>query len=403
MKVLQINASYKIGSTGKIMADLNSVINAAGHSGYMLAGYGEFEKEIKDTTLSFNNSKSPTSTRINLLISRLTGTMGYRHKDRTKKAIDWIDRLDPDIIHLHNIHGDWINIFILFEYLHKKNIPVVWTLHDCWAFTGRCSHFENCGCMKWKTGCYDCRNKKVYPLTYIFDWSKSMYKDKKDIFGRLNQLTLVTPSIWLAKYVKESYLQNRKVHVIHNGIDTNVYIPSDKKSLIDSKVGNRKLILGVASSWSDFKGLSDFLHLNQLIDHNKYVIALIGLNHRQMETIPSDIIGIERTNNVSQLVDIYSKAYVFLNLSYQDNFPTTNIEALSCGTPVITYNTGGSPEAIIDHVGTVIEKGNIEEVLSAIDRSSEFLSETCRNTAVSYFDKNDRFNEYIRLYETLCR
>lgn len=393
MRIVQINGTMKIGSTGKIMYELNDVLEKNGHEGYMVSAYST------DTKLGnqycTNSSHYDVPLKSNILISRITGVMGYRHKKDTIRLIEWIDNINPDIIHLHNIHGDWIHLKTLFKYLEKKDMPVVWTLHDCWSFTGRCSHFELCGCNKWESECHNCHNKKVYPVTYFFDFSKKMFRDKKKMFTSLKNLTLVTPSAWLKKYVEQSFLQNYDVNVIHNGINT------EKYESLEKPIYDKKIILGVASSWSSTKGFDDFLELDKKIDHSKYKIILVGLNNSQFSKIPSTIQGIKRTNNEQELINLYSSAYVFVNLTYQDNFPTTNIEALSCGTPVITYNTGGSPESVKPGTGFVVSKGDLDGVIEAIKKVDLLERSFCREMAIHYFDKKICYSKYLDLYETI--
>lgn len=226
-----------------------------------------------------------------------------------------------------------------------------------------------------------------------------MYHEKKKLFTEIEKLTLVTPSAWLAGYVRESFFKDKPIITIHNGIDVDRYAPSKNESIIIKKVANRLVILGVANTWSDNKGYSDFIRLNEKINHEKYVLALVGLNARQMGSLPSDMIGIQRTKNMNELVDIYSSAFVFLNLTYLDNYPTTNLEALSCGTPVITYQTGGSPESIIGGVGKVVRQGDLNEVVNSLEAISLIDRDICRAIAIKNFNKFNRYKEYIRLYE----
>lgn len=399
MVIVQINQTYKIGSTGKIMYDLNQVIQTSGHESYMVAGYSN---DTSPQNLYCANKKAAFfPIRKDQVIFRISGVNGYRYKKRTQKIIEWIDRKHPDIIHLHNIHGDWIHLQTLFDYIKRKHIPVVWTLHDCWAFTGRCSHFELCGCEKWKYECNKCTNKKVYPITYLFDWSRKMFLDKKQWFIKPKNMAIVTPSKWLAEYVRLSFLGKYPVKTIHNGIDTLLFKPLNTQSKYYSNVGKKKIILGVASSWSPTKGFNDFLKLDKLIDHTKYIIVLVGLNAKQMKSIPPTIIGISRTNNQQELAELYSGADVFVNPTYQDNYPTTNLEAQCCGTPCITYNTGGSPESIFD-ANNVIEKGNIRSLKERIIKVCTESEKPCiENSSLWHFSKTVCFDKYIELYTAI--
>lgn len=400
MKIVQINGTYNHGSTGKIMSDLSDVILKNGHESYMVSGY-DFGEHPENLYVMHSGPVSLVN-RKNILVSRITGVMGYSQKKNTVKLVKYLDSIKPDIIHLHNIHGNYINLEILFEYIRSMKIPIVWTLHDCWSFTGRCSHFEQCGCDKWKNGCYKCTNRKVYPIVYGFDFSQKMWKDKKRYFTGLKNVTLVTPSFWLSNYVKQSFLRDYRVEVIHNGIDIDVFSPI---GTADKNQNNKKIVLGVASMWTKNKGLEDFYALSKLLNSGNYQIVLIGLNSKQLQEVPSNIIGLGRTQNVNDLVEWYCKASVYVNLTYLDTFPTTNLEALACGTPVITYKTGGSTESVNDTVGSVLEQGDISGVCKEIERfceaDKEKYTEVCRQHALLNFNKFDRFQGYMHIYEEM--
>lgn len=399
MNVIQINATAGIGSTGKIMIDLDGIINSD-NNGFMICAYQN--NNLSNNLFSFNNKNSNYVLRKNILISRITGIMGHRHTKETYEAIKWLDEKKPDIVHLHNIHGDWIDYRVLFKYLKEKNIPVIWTLHDCWAFTGRCSHFELCGCKKWESGCFKCTNKHVYPITYFFDHSSRLWNEKRNIFTGLEKMTIVTPSMWLKEYVEKSFLSKYPVVVINNGIDTDTYKPVASKSKYYNGIKDKKIILAVASSWSTFKGLDDIMKLNNLINHDLYQIVIVGLNDKQMKMCPNNIVGVSRTNSQEELVELYSGADVFINLTYQDNYPTTNLEAISCGTNVITYNTGGSPESI-PNKEYIVNQGDVQKVYELIVQICQSPKETqkLREYAINHFDKNIKFNEYIKLYKKI--
>ena len=404
MKILQINITNNMGSTGKIMHDLNDVLTIEGMQGYMLCAYQP--NKIADKNVCCMYPKNAwLSIRTHILESRISGRMGYSKKKETKKAIQWINTIKPDIIHMHNIHGNWICIPMLLEYIKAQDIPVVWTLHDCWSFTGRCSHFEQYGCLKWSSGCERCKNFKVYPITYFFDYSKSMWNDKKQWFTGLKDAILVTPSVWLADYVRRSFMKSYPVQTIHNGIDLSQFHAVQKRSDYLKEFGEIKILLGVAACWTEHKGLQDFFKLNDLLDKERYRIVLVGLNHRQMQMIPKDILGIERTNNIEELVELYSSADVFINPTYQDNYPTVNMEALACGTPVITYRTGGSVESVPENVGYIVDQGDIIGLREAIEKvceNSPFKAEKCIEYAKEHFDKNKCYLKYIEIYKTIA-
>jgi glycosyltransferase involved in cell wall biosynthesis len=272
--------------------------------------------------------------------------------------------------------------------------------------TGHCAHFSFIGCEKWKTQCEHCPQKKGYPASYLMDRSFKNYQLKKDLFTSVPQMTLVPVSNWLANIIKDSFLKIYPIKIIYNGVDTKVFSPCSITEIRQKyKIPeNTFIMLGVASVWSERKGLKDFIQLSESLKNNE-MIVLVGLTNKQMKNLPSNILGISRTENVHQLAELYSLADVFVNPTWEDNFPTTNIEALGCGTPVITYRTGGSPEAITPETGFVVEQGDMIGIRNAIDiikkRGKTFYSKACRNRAVNYFDKRDRYLEYFKVYENL--
>ena len=392
-----------MGSTGKIMADLNDVLQQNGHEGFMLCAYANENGDVPGL-YCFHKKHAGFYIRRDLLESRITGKMGYSRSHQTRKALQWIEEIHPDIVHLHNIHGNWIQIFMLMDYLRKNKIPVVWTLHDCWGFTGRCSHFSVANCKKWKTGCYNCNNHKVYPITYFFDFSKKMWMDKRAAFSSLPEMKIVTPSNWLSQYVKESYLKKYSITIINNGIDIHQFYPQTEQSKYYYGMTEKKIVLGVAASWTKRKGLLDLYEIEKYLDMEKYQVVIVGLNARQLNDVPSGILGIGRTENVKELVQIYSGATVFINPTYEDNYPTVNLEALACGTPVVTYKTGGSGESITSETGAVVAQGDLKEMaakVKLIADNIEVYRDNCRKYAEQHFDKWVKYEQYIKLYKSI--
>ncbi|WP_445718788.1 glycosyltransferase [Flavobacterium sp.] len=402
MRILQINTTVNSGSTGRIAEDIGKVLIAHEHESYI--AYGRGNRPSKSKLLKIG-------TRFGVywhgLLTLLTDRHGFGSKRATQKLIAEIEKLKPDAIGLHNIHGYYINIEILFNYIAQKNIPIIWTLHDCWAFTGHCTYFDSVSCEKWKTQCGKCPKTNMYPKSIELDNSFKNFNDKKRIFNQVQNLQIVTPSHWLKELVKESYLKH-PVTCIHNGIDLNQFRPAKNTDYLREKwqLQNKKIVLGVASIWDERKGLLDFNQLGLLLEDN-YTILLIGLTQKQIDKLPENIIGISRTENTKELAIYYSMADVFVNPTYQDNFPTTNIEALACGTPVITYNTGGSPEAIDAETGEIVEKGAIQLLKQAIEywceNNSEDTSKKCRTRAENLFNKEDRYQEYLSIYEEILK
>ena len=322
----------------------------------------------------------------------------------TKSFIKKIDTLKPDIIHIHNLHGYYINYDVLFDFLKRRNIPVIWTLHDCWSFTGHCAYFDLIQCEKWKTRCFNCDNKKEYPYA-LFDNSNHNYVQKKQAFCGISNMTLVPVSNWLDGLLHDSFLKDYPSRVIHNGIDLNVFKPTDNDLRKKYNLDNKCVILGVADGFGVRKGLRDFVKLQTILS-DEYKIILIGVSDTDIKLIPQGIIAIRRTDSQVELAKFYTMADVFLNPTYEDNYPTTNLEAIACGTPVITYQTGGSPESVSTDTGFVVEKGNIKEVLERINeirKSTELYKSSCIKYAEKYFDKNICFENYIDLYRSVLQ
>lgn len=399
MKILQINTTVNTGSTGRITEDIGSLMIENGNDSYI--AYGRGNRPSKSKTIKIGNQVDVI---LHGLKTAIFDLHGFGSADATRQLIKQIDAIQPDLVGLHNIHGYYINIEILFTYLSRKKIPVLWTLFDCWSFTGHCTYFDDINCTKWETGCYTCPKINRYPASYIRDNSKNNYQKKRAIFNSLHNLNIVVHSNWLKELVGKSYLKDIPVHLIRSGIDLDLFKPG-KTSILDRyNIENKQVILGCASIWDKRKGLDDFIALKQHL-HANQVIILVGLKHAQVKSLPVGIIGIQRTESIQELAALYAAADVFVNPTWQDNFPTTNLEALACGTPVITYNTGGSPEAIDEHTGYVVEKGNVsmlnEKIQVALAQKKDFYTAACRNRALQYFNKDERYNDYLTLYKNL--
>lgn len=398
-KSLQINSVVSSGSTGRIAEEIGQTAIEKGWQSYI--AYGRNERPSQSNLIKIGND---WDVRMHGLQTRIFDNHGLASKNATKKFISTIERIDPDIIHLHNLHGYYINYEILFSFLKSSNIPVIWTLHDCWPFTGHCAHFEHITCNKWKTGCYSCPLKRKYPSSYTFDRSFKNYNQKNGIFNSLTNLTLVPVSDWLNEIIESSYLKNYPRKVINNGIDVDVFSPQHNVKSIKEKYGisDKFIVLGVSSYWNQSKGLNDFIKLSA---QKEMAIILVGVTKKQKENLPNGIIGIEKTESQVELSELYSAADVFVNPTYNDTFPTTNLEALACGTPVITYKTGGSPEAIDSTTGIVVEKGDFNGLVSAIreikKNGKDYYYSACVKRAKELYNKEDRYQEYIDLYNKM--
>ncbi len=403
MKVLQINASLNSGSTGRIANEIGDLLIHRSHDSYI--AYGRIARNSNSEAIKIGGRVNVLS---HLMTSRVLDKHGFGSKVATRQFIKHIEDIDFDIIQLHNIHGYYLNIEILFRYLNRRGTPVTWTLHDCWPFTGHCSYFDSVDCYKWRKECNNCPNIKGYPKSWFVDNSKDNFHQKQKIFTSIKDITIVTPSRWLAEHVKNSYLKRYPIKIIHNGVDLKVFKPCSDELKINERfnIQKEKYLLGVANIWDKRKGLSDFLQLRERLT-KEIDIVLVGLNKKQIKDLPPGMIGIRRTQNTSELAMLYSAASIFVNPTYVDNFPTTNIEALACGTPVITYDTGGSPEAINENTGSVISKGDIDGLITSVERFLSFEKgyhkNFCRERAEKLFDKDSRFNDYISLYESIIQ
>lgn len=391
MKILQINTVCGTGSTGRIVTDIHTALKNNDISSTVM--YGRGNANLCNDAIKISNK---IDFYYHALKTRAFDAHGFSSSILTRRALRLVDELQPDIIHLHNIHGYYLNVELLFSYLKKKTkIKVIWTLHDCWPFTGHCAYFDFVECDKWKKQCLHCPQKKSYPASNIFDNSFVNYQRKKIAFSDVKDLTIVTPSSWLASLVKKSYLKNYPVKVINNGIDLTIfkYRSSNFRSLYN--IVDKFIIMGAASTWSPRKGFSDFIKLANRLP-SVYQIVMVGLSMDMIKKLPDNIIGIHRTDNPTALAEIYSAADVFFNPTYEDNYPTVNLEAIACGTPVITYNTGGSPESVSENYGFVIEKGDI---LSAIKIIEELKKKPMvLGTTPTSFNKDVFVDSMLKLY-----
>lgn len=403
--VLQVNVCANYRSTGRIAEDIGQLVLARGWRS--IIAYGDSVRASRSELIRIGS-------RLDLLEhgfeTRLFDNHGLASRRATKDFLKRVDVIRPDIIHLHNIHGYYLNYPELFEFLSNINVPVVWTLHDCWPFTGHCAYFDFTGCTKWITECKaPCPGRKQYPASFWLDLSNRNYRLKKACFQKVKNLTLVPVSNWLGELLGKSFLSKYPIEVIHNGICIDSFSPVDG-SQIRTKygIGDSSYIIGVASVWDYRKGFEAFIKLKkQMSDDVK--IVLIGLNEKQLhQTAALGIIGIPHTESTNELAALYSEAMLFCNLTYEDNYPTTNLEAMACGTPVLTFDSGGSVEAVTKDTGWVVEKGDLGRVISIIgsmkkkdQREIEIQRKACHSRALVEFDKRKAFDHYLKLYEQL--
>lgn len=390
MKVVQINTTCGIGSTGKICVGISQMLTAKNIENYILCsrnnGYPlgiacSSEKYIK----------------LQALKSRILGNYGFNSQKATMRMIAELEKIQPDIVHLHNIHGHDCDLEMLFQYFRASGTRLVWTFHDCWAFTGYCPHFTMMKCGKWKYTCSQCIQRREF--TWFFDRSEELFAKKKKLFTDLD-LTIVTPSQWLADLVKQSSLKECTVRVINNGISLAHFTPNQSGFRQNYDLVNPKIVLGVSFGWSERKGLDVFVELAKRLP-NDYKIVLVGTDAQTDKQLPDNILSIHRTQNQQELAEIYSAADVFVNPTREENYPTVNMESLACGTPVLTFKTGGSPEMLDGTCGSVVACDDVDALEKEIIRIctyKPYTKEACTQKAKE-FDQNERFKEYLELYE----
>ena len=405
-KLLQINPVLRVNtSTGRIMQEIGELAMLHGWKTYM--AYSKGRDGIKECKSEIVPVGDVWSTAWHGLETRLLDRHGLASDRATREFIKRIETIAPDIVHIHNIHGYFLNYRILFDFLSRSGIPVVWTVHDCWLYTGHCYYYSYAGCNKWQTGCGHCPQKKEFPASYFSDRSHRNWLDKKTAFTSmpLDKLTIVPVSDWIREEMRRSILKDYHFQVIHNGINTEVFDVYDATAVRQQySLGDKHIFLGVASIWSREKGLADFIKMSELIGQDE-VIVLVGIKPEDMKLLPKNVVAIARTENIHQLAELYSAADVFINPTWQDNYPTVNLEAIACGTPVVTYRTGGSIEAITDTTGFIVEQGDVAGLVDAarciIRRGKEAYRNVCRQYAVANFRKEDRYADYLNLYRQL--
>ncbi len=385
MRILMINVVCGIRSTGRICTDLAAALEVQGHEVKIAYGRETVPEKYQKYAVRIGTD---FDVKLHGLKARLFDGCGWGSKRTTKRFIDWIIEFNPDVIHLHNIHGYYINIEVLFNYLHTCGKKIIWTLHDCWAFTGHSAYCDAVGCERWTTGCYDCPNMKEYPSSFI-DRSKENWKKKKFLMDQIPNLAIITPSNWLAGLVRKSFLAQYPVTVIHNGIDTSQFFPMENDFKEFYGIKEKYMILGGSTSWDDMKGLSDYIKMAEILG-DEYKVVLVGLTKEQIERLPMSVLGIERTNSVKELAQIYSAADLYINLSYCENYPTVNLEAVACCTPVLSYDTGGSQES----AQKTVPRGDIDAIIKVIKK--DLIEKP--NIDKSLIDNETTVNEYLKKY-----
>lgn len=399
MVLLQINVDANNGSNGSIARDIGTMALAKGWKSYI--AYGRKFIPCDSKLIRVGNT---LDVKFHGLMTRLFDLHGLASIITTRLFLRKVDKIKPDIVHLHNIHGYFINYKLLFNYLIKHNIPIVWTFHDCWPFTGHCGHFESYNCTRWKSHCFACPAIHDYPASLFFDRSKSAYQLKNDLFTSPQVLHVVTVSNWLKGLVEESFFSKFPIHVVYDGIDIDsfVYRKSDLRTFYN--LTGKFVLLSAAANWSSSKGWNDYIKLSSMLP-NDCVIVLIGVTAKQKNELPNNILAIPRQEGKIKLAQFYSMADVLLNLSYQETFGMTTAEAMACGTPGISYNRTACPELITPETGFVVEAGNMKQILEAIDvikrKGRFYYSEACRKRVVDNFDFKKVNAKYFEIYEQI--
>ena len=400
-KLLQINPVVRLNtSTGRIMKEIGELAMSSGWESYVAYS------GARDGMPSHSSKLVPVGDKLDVavhaLATRLFDAHGLASKRGTREFIEHIKAIDPDVIHIHNIHGYFLNYPLLFKYLQESGKPVVWTVHDCWLYTGHCYYYSAAHCDKWQTGCGHCPQKHAFPASWLFDRSARNLCDKKRAFGALENLTIVPVSNWIRQEMASSILADKRFQVIHNGIDLETFRPEAAEGKVPVE-GTQ--YLGVASIWLEEKGWSDLMRLSGKLQPGEKLVLVGKTTEEQRKQLPLNVELIERTENISTLATLYARSTVLLNPTWQDNYPTVNLEAIACGTPVVTYRTGGSVESVTEGTGFVVEQGDVDAMLArardlaAQDRAAAAVR--CRAHALAHFRKEDCYLNYIRLYENL--
>ena len=408
MKLLQINPVLRQStSTGRIMREIGEVAMAQGWESYVAYSRG------RDGEMQSSSKTIPVGSRFDVarhgLYTRLTDRHGLASSAATRRFITEIERLDPDIVHIHNIHGYFLNYRLLFDYLARSNRRVVWTVHDCWLYTGHCYYYSFAGCDRWQSGCGKCPQRSAFPKSWLFDRSAQNWLDKRQAFTSLpkERFVIVPVSDWIREEMRKSFLKDCDFRVIHNGIDLDVFRPLPDVEEVKEKYGlsqYKTIILGLASIWSKEKGLDDFITMSRRVTSAERIV-LVGVDDKTRKRLPENITAIRRTDNVEELARLYAAATAFVNPTWQDNYPTVNLESIACGTPVVTYHTGGSIEAVTPATGRIVEQGDVAGLFASVRdisaRGKESYAAQCRAFAEANFRKQDRYRDYLRLYREL--
>ena len=400
MRVFQLNTFCGVKSTGRIACEIAKLVQADG--GECRIGYGV--PGISEDSKAFAyRIGSRLERKIHAVIRKLFDAEGYGSRLGTFRLIRELKQFQPDIVHFHNLHGCYLNLSMLMNYLCKAKIPVVWTLHDCWPFTGHCAYFDYSGCEKWKDGCHHCPQQKSYPVCVGVDGSRRNYRHKARLFCQLTNLTFVAPCSWMTKPLSQSFLHQYPVRVIPNGVNLDVFHPVSSDLRTRYQLENSKICLAVAAEWDERKGLRFLCEAAERLGEN-YRLVVIGLTDDQISCLPANMLGLKRTANPEELAAWYTAADCLVNPTLEDNMPMVNLEALACGTPIAVFETGGCPEAVDETCGIVVKQGDTAALCNAVIQlcdQKKSVMESCIQRA-HIFDCSLTFQSYLALYKELC-
>ena len=398
MRVLMINSVCGIRSTGRICTDLADILEKKGHEVKIAYGRDTVPEKYKKYVLKIGNKVSVYA---HALKARIFDEAGFGSKSATRKFIKKIKEYDPDIIHLHNLHGYYLHLGEFFKFLKEYNKPILWSFYDCWAFTGHCAHFDFNACGQWKQGCTKCKFKQEYPTSLLSKSAKN-YQRKKALFLNVPNLQIIVPSLWMQRMVRNSYMQKYPVHVFPNGIDINSFVPTKSDFRAKNDLEEKFVVLGVASFWTQMKGLDVFNRLAEDLDEGEFQIVLVGKADK--ETLSPKILHISATNNIQELCALYTMANVFINPTLQETQGLTTVEAFACGTPAIVYHSGGVAECVDDTCGLVVERGDYNNLLEAILCMQQGRVSFNRNNCICVAQKYEvkrLYQQFIKLYEDI--
>lgn len=404
--ILRFVSGLNEGSIGRTAEQLSQLVQARGWRSFIA-----YSRLNLGSTSEVYRVDNRFSTYFHAFLTRMFDMCGYGSYFTTKRLVHVIKKVKPDLIHMHIIHNYDINLKVLFDFLSKSGIPIVWTQHDCWSYTGHCAFYANVQCEKWKTECHHCPKYKSFPNSWFYDGSRRNYNFKKKVFTSVpqDQMCIIAVSDYVKNDLKLSFLNKYRIERIYNAIDTTQFVPLQhlsRKVREQYMLGKGILLMAFATSWTERKGISDYYKLREVLD-DKYTIVFVGVKDELKKKLPKGIIGIGNTSSVMELVKLYSTADIVMNLSSEESFGKTTPEGMSCGTPSIVYNCTASPELVDEKTGVVCEKGDIEGVVNAIQKilswDKEETIKNCRNRVLSLFAMQKNWNDYLDLYEEMIK